>query len=103
MQLLSRILSTKISCSEKTQKMSGFKAAFFLVFAVMALPPLAQAQTNQKIGYIDSIKVFQALPQRIATEKKLEKELKDKAASLKSLEHQIKNKAEKMLNNAKYY
>ena len=53
------------------------------------------AHAQQKIGYVNSAKIFQALPQREAVTKKLQREFKDKEADLKNLEAKIKTKMEK--------
>lgn len=53
------------------------------------------AQAAEKLGYVNTAKVFQSLPQREAILKKLQTELKDQKAQLDSLQKQIQSKAEK--------
>jgi outer membrane protein len=52
------------------------------------------AQAAQKVGYVSTAQIFQALPQREAVAKKLQEEFKDKAAELQALEASIKTKME---------
>jgi len=54
------------------------------------------AEAAQKIGYINTAQVFQALPQREVVLKKMKAEFEDKAAELKSIEAQAKTKVEKL-------
>ena len=54
------------------------------------------AEAAQKIAYINTAQVFQALPQREAVAQQMQKEFKDKAAELKSIEAQAKTKIEKL-------
>ena len=54
------------------------------------------AQAEQKIGYVNSAKVFQALPQREVVAKKLQKEFKDKSAELQAIQAKGKTKVEKL-------
>jgi len=52
------------------------------------------AEAAQKIGYVNTAQIFQALPQREAVQKKLQAEFKDKAAELKALQAKIQTKVE---------
>ncbi len=54
------------------------------------------AEAAQKIGYINTAQVFQALPQREVVLNKLKNEFQDKAAELKSIQAQAKTKIEKL-------
>ncbi|WP_435532822.1 OmpH family outer membrane protein [Vibrio hippocampi] len=54
------------------------------------------AEAAQKIGYINTLQVFQALPQREAVAKKLQNEFKDKSAELKAIEASAGKKIEKL-------
>lgn len=54
------------------------------------------AEAAQKIGYVNTAKVFQALPQREVVVKKMQSEFKDKAAELKSIQNQAKAKIDKL-------
>jgi len=52
--------------------------------------------STQKIGYINTAQVFQALPQREVVLQKRQKEFKDKADELKSIQAEAKTKIEKL-------
>lgn len=54
------------------------------------------AEAAQKIGYVNTLQVFQALPQREATLQKLQKEFKDKAAELQTIQADAAKKMEKL-------
>ncbi|RSD31771.1 molecular chaperone [Vibrio pectenicida] len=54
------------------------------------------AGSTQKIGYINTAQVFQALPQREVVLQKMQKEFKDKADELKSIQAEAKTKIEKL-------
>ena len=54
------------------------------------------AEAAQKIGYINTAQVFQALPQREVVLQKMQKEFKDKADELKSIQAEAKTKIEKL-------
>ncbi|WP_456296093.1 OmpH family outer membrane protein [Vibrio sp. AK197] len=54
------------------------------------------ASAAQKIGYINTAQVFQALPQREAVLQKMQSEFKDRADELKSIQAQAKTKIEKL-------
>nr|WP_194687863.1 OmpH family outer membrane protein [Vibrio sp. S17_S38] len=58
------------------------------------------AQAAQKIGYVNTAKVFQTVPQAQAVEQKLEKSSKDKRAELDKLKKQIDTKVEKLKRDA---
>lgn len=58
------------------------------------------AQAAQKIGYVNTAKVFQTVPQVQAVEQKLEKSSKDKRAELDKLKKQIDTKVEKLKRDA---
>ena len=50
----------------------------------------------KKIGYINTARVFQALPQREVVLQKMQEEFKDKADELKSIQAEAKTKIEKL-------
>ncbi|MEI8631144.1 OmpH family outer membrane protein [Vibrio sp. PP-XX7] len=54
------------------------------------------AEAAQKIGYINTAKVFQALPQREVVLQKLKQEFKDKAAELESIKKEAQDKISKL-------
>lgn len=54
------------------------------------------AEAAQKVGYINTAQVFQALPQREVVSQKMQKEFKDKVDELKSIQAQAKTKIEKL-------
>lgn len=54
------------------------------------------AEAAQKIGYVNTAAVFQALPQREIALQKMQSEFKDKEAELKSIQAQAKTKIEKL-------
>ncbi len=54
------------------------------------------AQAAEKIGYVNTAKVFQTLPQREAIAKKLQSEFKDEKAQLDSLQKKIQTKMDKV-------
>ncbi|NRF63501.1 OmpH family outer membrane protein [Vibrio coralliilyticus] len=54
------------------------------------------AEAAQKIGYINTAQVFQALPQREVVLQKMQEEFKDKADELKSIQAEAKTKIEKL-------
>ncbi|WP_084720239.1 OmpH family outer membrane protein [Vibrio neptunius] len=54
------------------------------------------AEAAQKIGYINTAQVFQALPQREVVLQKMQEEFKDKAGELKSIQAEAKTKIEKL-------
>lgn len=54
------------------------------------------AQAAQKVGYINTAQVFQALPQREVVLQKLQEEFKDKAAELQAIQSEAKIKIEKL-------
>ncbi len=54
------------------------------------------AEAAQKIGYINTAQVFQALPQREVVLQKMQKDFKSKADELKSIQAQAKTKIEKL-------
>lgn len=54
------------------------------------------AQAAEKIGYVNTAKVFQTLPQREAIAKKLQSEFKDQKAKLDSLQKKIQTKMDKV-------
>ena len=56
----------------------------------------AATGSTQKIGYINTAQVFQALPQREVVLQKMQKEFKDKADDLKSIQAEAKTKIEKL-------
>jgi len=54
------------------------------------------AEAAQKIAYINTAQVFQALPQREVVLQKMQKDFKSKADELKSIQAQAKTKIEKL-------
>ncbi|EOW9090292.1 OmpH family outer membrane protein [Vibrio cholerae] len=54
------------------------------------------AEAAQKIGYINTAQVFQALPQREVVLQKMQNEFKDKAAELQAIQADAKTKIEKL-------
>lgn len=58
------------------------------------------AEAAQKVGFINTAQVFQALPQREVVLQKMQDEFKDKAAELQSLQAQAKTKIEKLRRDA---
>ena len=59
-----------------------------------------QALAEQKIGFINTAQIFQALPQREVALRKLQDEFKDKEAELQALENQARTKIEKLKRDA---
>ncbi|EKO3888990.1 OmpH family outer membrane protein [Vibrio metschnikovii] len=58
------------------------------------------AEAAQKVGFINTAQVFQALPQREVVLQKMQDEFKDRAAELQSLQAQAKTKIEKLRRDA---
>ena len=54
------------------------------------------AQAAQKIAYVNTAEVFQALPQREVVAKQMQQEFKDKAAELQSIKAQAQEKIKKL-------
>ncbi|WP_117233484.1 OmpH family outer membrane protein [Vibrio maerlii] len=54
------------------------------------------AEAAQKVGYINTAQVFQALPQREVVLQKMQEEFKDKADELKAIQADAKTKIEKL-------
>ena len=54
------------------------------------------AEAAQKVGFINTAQVFQALPQRDVVLQKMQEEFKDKAAELQSIQAEAKTKIEKL-------
>ena len=54
------------------------------------------AEAAQKIGYVNTAQVFQALPQREAVVQKMQKDFKSKADELKAIKKKAKTKIEKL-------
>ncbi|MGC9401006.1 OmpH family outer membrane protein [Vibrio genomosp. F10] len=54
------------------------------------------AEAAQKIGYVNSAQIFQALPQREVVLQKMQEEFKDRAAELQTIQAQAKTKMEKL-------
>ncbi len=54
------------------------------------------AEAAQKVGYINTAQVFQALPQREVVLQKMKAEFKDREAELQSLQAEGKTKVEKL-------
>ncbi|MDN3682707.1 OmpH family outer membrane protein [Vibrio tapetis subsp. quintayensis] len=75
--------------------MKNIVKAAGLSLVVLSSSFFAQAaEAAQKVGYVNTAQIFQALPQREAVQKKLQAEFKDKGAELKALEAKIKTKVE---------
>lgn len=66
-----------------------------LTLATASLSSMA-VEAAQKVGYVNTGKVFQALPQREVALQKIQAEFKDRAQELKKIETDIKAKAEKL-------
>lgn len=61
----------------------------------------AQAsEAAQKIGFINTAQVFQALPQREVVVQKMQEEFKDQAAELQTIQAQARTKIEKLRRDA---
>ncbi|MEH0665369.1 OmpH family outer membrane protein [Vibrio scophthalmi] len=58
------------------------------------------AEAAQKIGYINTAMVFQALPQREVALQKMQEDFKDKADELKAIEAKARTKVEKLKRDA---
>ncbi|OQK27794.1 outer membrane protein OmpH [Vibrio parahaemolyticus] len=58
------------------------------------------AEAAQKIAYVNTAQVFQALPQREVVLQKMQKDFKSKADELKSIQAQAKTKIEKLQRDA---
>ncbi len=58
------------------------------------------AEAAQKIGYINTAQVFQALPQREVVLQKMKDEFEDKAAELQNIQAEAKTKIEKLKRDA---
>jgi outer membrane protein len=54
------------------------------------------ASAAQKIGYVNTARVFQSLPQREVVLQKMKQEFKDKAAELESIKKDAQSKIEKL-------
>ncbi|KLN66992.1 MULTISPECIES: OmpH family outer membrane protein [Vibrio] len=54
------------------------------------------AEAAQKIGYVNTAQVFQALPQREVVAQKLQDEFKDKSSELQAIQAKGKGKVEKL-------
>ena len=54
------------------------------------------AEAAQKIGYVNTAQVFQALPQREVVLQKMQEEFKDKAAELQNIQAEAQTKNEKL-------
>jgi outer membrane protein len=66
-----------------------------LTLATASLSSIA-AEAAQKVGYVNTGKVFQALPQREVALKKIQAEFKDRAQELQQMETDIKAKVDKL-------
>ncbi|OEF23949.1 OmpH family outer membrane protein [Vibrio rumoiensis] len=69
-------------------------AGISLVILTSSLAATA-AQAAEKVGYVNTAKVFQTLPQREAIAKKLQSEFKDQKAQLDSIQKKIQTKMDK--------
>ncbi|MGY3570492.1 OmpH family outer membrane protein [Vibrio sp. SCSIO 43135] len=54
------------------------------------------AEAAQKVGYINTAQVFQALPQREVVLQKMQEEFKDKAGELQAIQAEAQTKIEKL-------
>ncbi|MCK6262597.1 OmpH family outer membrane protein [Vibrio sp. ZSDE26] len=54
------------------------------------------AEAAQKVGYVNSAQIFQALPQREVVLQKMQEEFKDRAAELQAIQAQAQTKMEKL-------
>ncbi len=95
MKSSSRSLSVEPSKEENIlNKM--IKAAGISTFVLSSSMFANAAEAAQKIGYINTAQVFQALPQREVVLQKMQKDFKSKADELKSIQAQAKTKIEKL-------
>ncbi len=95
MKSSSRSLSVEPSKEENIlNKMIKAAGIDFLVLSSSMFANAAEAA--QKIGYINTAQVFQALPQREVVLQKMQKDFKSKADELKSIQAQAKTKIEKL-------
>ncbi len=95
MKSSSRSLSVEPSKEENIlNKM--IKAAGIGTFVLSSSMFANAAEAAQKIGYINTAQVFQALPQREVVLQKMQKDFKSKADELKSIQAQAKTKIEKL-------
>lgn len=58
------------------------------------------AEAAQKVGYVNTAQVFQALPQREVVLQQMQEEFKDKADELKAIEAKARTKVEKLKRDA---
>ena len=83
--------NTEENIVNKTIKAAG------LSLLVMTSSMFANAaEAAQKVGYVNTAQVFQALPQREVVAQKMQSEFKDKVDELKSIQAQAKTKIEKL-------
>ncbi|MGF1696924.1 OmpH family outer membrane protein [Vibrio kyushuensis] len=54
------------------------------------------AEAAQKVGYVNSAQIFQALPQREVVLQKMQEEFKDRAAELQAIQAEAQTKIEKL-------
>lgn len=89
-------LSVELSNLKENKVNKIIKAAALSLIVVTSSFWANASEAAQKIGYVNSAKVFQALPQRKVVAKKLQKEFKDKSAKLKAIQAKGKGKVEKL-------
>ncbi len=72
------------------------KAAGLSLVVLTSTFAAGAAEAAQKVGYINTAKVFQALPQREVVLQQLKDEFKDKSAELQAIQAKAKTKIEKL-------
>ncbi len=91
----SRSLSVELSKEENIlNKM--IKAAGISLLVLSSSMFANAAEAAQKVAYVNTAQVFQALPQREVVLQKMQKDFKGKADELKSIQAQAKTKIEKL-------
>ncbi len=95
MKSSSPLLSVELSKEENIlNKM--IKAAGISLLVLSSTMFANAAEAAQKIAYVNTAQVFQALPQREVVLQKMQKDFKGKADELKSIQAQAKTKIEKL-------
>ncbi|KJY82317.1 molecular chaperone [Vibrio galatheae] len=72
------------------------KAAGLSLLVMMSSMFANAVEAAQKIGYVNTAQVFQALPQREVVAQKLQEEFKDKSDELQAIQAKGKGKVEKL-------
>lgn len=88
--------SAEPSNLEEIKVNKTIKAAGLSLVVMMSSFFANAAEAAQKIGYVNTAQVFQALPQREVVLQKMQEEFKDKADELKAIKAQAKTKIEKL-------